>query len=203
MIKTLIFDFGDVFINLDKQGALDNALNLFNLKTFTPDLNATNIAYETGQISTQEFVSFYADKFKNLNEDEIINAWNYILKDFPEHRLEFLKSLKENGKYQLILLSNTNELHIDWIKEHISFYDEFKACFDIFYLSHEIELRKPNTDIFQFVLTENNLKAQECLFIDDLPENTETAQIMGFNIWNIKPESEDVTTLFKTNNHLF
>ena len=44
-IKTLIFDFGDVFINLDKQGAQQNALDLFSLETFEDDMLATNIHY--------------------------------------------------------------------------------------------------------------------------------------------------------------
>ena len=46
MIKTLIFDFGDVFINLDKSGAMQNALDLFGLKNFDADMIAINIKYE-------------------------------------------------------------------------------------------------------------------------------------------------------------
>lgn len=203
MIKTLIFDFGDVFINLDKKGALDNALNLFKIKTFTTDLNNINIAYETGTITTETFIDFYTNKFKYLSKEDIINAWNFILKDFPLHRLDFLNALKKEAKYNLILLSNTNQMHIDWIIENVSFYNEFKSCFDKFYLSHEIKLRKPNEDIFQFVLNENKLNAQECLFVDDLPENTLTAKNMGFHTWNINPENEDVTTLFSKNTKLF
>ena len=43
MIDTLIFDFGDVFINLDKQGAMQNALNLFKMDTLEDDMIKTNI----------------------------------------------------------------------------------------------------------------------------------------------------------------
>ena len=46
MIKTLIFDFGDVFINLDKEGAMKNALNLFGLETFSDEMVAFNSLYE-------------------------------------------------------------------------------------------------------------------------------------------------------------
>lgn len=67
MIKTLIFDFGDVFINLDKAGAMQNALDVFGLKTFDEDMIATNIRYEIGRISTSEFIQFYTSKFSNLN----------------------------------------------------------------------------------------------------------------------------------------
>jgi putative hydrolase of the HAD superfamily len=49
-IRSIIFDFGDVFINLDKEGAMSNALKLFQLEHFDDDMLATNIAYEMGQI---------------------------------------------------------------------------------------------------------------------------------------------------------
>ena len=203
MIKTIIFDFGDVFINLDKAGAKKNALTLFGNDSFSEDMIAFNALYEQGLISTKEFLNFYLDNFPNLNEEHIFNAWNYILKNFPKHRLEFLQNLKKENKYKLILLSNTNELHINWIKENISFFEEFKICFDEFYLSHEINLRKPNNDIYEFVLNENNLIANECLFIDDTKENTNTAEKLGIHCWNIDETSEDVVNLFNIKSELF
>ena len=62
MIKTLIFDFGDVFINLDKQGAMNNALRLFRMDVFEDDMISTNMQYEIGGISTTEFIRFYKNK---------------------------------------------------------------------------------------------------------------------------------------------
>ena len=203
MIKTLIFDFGDVFINLDKSGAMQNALDLFGLKNFDADMIAINIKYEIGQISTSEFIHFYKSKFPKLNEEEIINAWNSIIKDFPEYRLDFIKKIAVQKKYKLILLSNTNDMHINFIKKQVSFYENFRACFDTFYLSQEINLRKPNTDIFDFVLKENNLNPKECLFIDDTKENTTAAETLGINVWNIDETLEDVINLFEIKNDLF
>jgi len=202
-IKTIIFDFGDVFINLDKEGAMKNALTLFELDTLPEDLIAINTLYEQGLISTDEFIEFYTDNFPKLSRKEIIDAWNYILKDFPEERLNFLKHLKQEHDYNLILLSNTNELHINWIKENVTFYEDFKSCFNQFYLSHEINLRKPNSDIYQFVLNENNLKAENCLFIDDTLENTDAASNLGIHIWNIDETKENVIDLFTIKKDLF
>ncbi|SDI20521.1 HAD family hydrolase [Winogradskyella thalassocola] len=203
MIKTLIFDFGDVFINLDKPGAMQNALDVFKLETFEADMIKTNELYEVGKISTSEFIQFYKTKFPHVSEAVLIDAWNFIIKDFPNHRLDFIKNLAIQKEYKLILLSNTNNMHINFIKQNVSFYEEFKACFDVFYLSQEIQLRKPNTDIFEFVLSENNLKPKECLFIDDTKDNTDTAAIMGFKTWNIDETKEDVITLFETKKELF
>ncbi len=202
-IKTLIFDFGDVFINLDKKGAMQNALNLFNLETFESDMIEINILYEIGKISTSEFIEFYKSKFQNLNEADIINAWNYIIKDFPKHRLDFIENLSQKKEYQLVLLSNTNNLHIEFVKDNVPFFEDFKNCFDAFYLSQEIHLRKPNADIFEFVLKENNLISNACLFIDDTKDNTDTAKKLGFNIWNIDETKEDIVDIFKIKKELF
>lgn len=203
MIKTLLFDFGDIFINLDKKGAMQNALDLFNLKEFSEEMIAFNSFYEQGLISTDEFLEFYQENFPKLTSDQILDAWQYILKDFPVHRLEFIQQLASDKTYKLILLSNTNELHINWVKENVSFYDDFKNCFDAFYLSHEIHLRKPNSDVYQFVLDEHQLKADEVLFIDDTEENILAASKLGIHTWHLDPKSQDITDLFTINRHLF
>ena len=203
MIKTIIFDFGDVFINLDKEGILYNALNIFGIDSFPAAMLKTNALYEMGLITTDSFLKFYTNEFPHVSKKNMINLWNSILKDFPIHRLDFLNELSKQKDYKLILLSNTNTLHIDWIIEHVPFYEEFKNCFDAFYLSHEIHLRKPNRDIYEFVLNKNSIKPEECLFIDDTAENTDTAKSIGINTWNINPKNEDVINLFTVNHHLF
>jgi len=67
MNKTLIFDFGDVFINLDKEGAMNHALDIFKLKTLSEELIAFNSLYEQGLISTEEFIEFYLENFPDLD----------------------------------------------------------------------------------------------------------------------------------------
>ncbi|MBQ0767860.1 MAG: HAD family phosphatase [Bizionia sp.] len=203
MIKTLIFDFGDVFINLDKEGAMANALEVFKIEELPEELVAMNALYEQGLLSTEEFVDFYSTNFPELSKNDIIEAWNYILCDFPVRRLEFIQQLAKDKKYKLILLSNTNELHIECIEKHISFYEDFKTCFDKFYLSHEVMMRKPDATIFEFVLSENNLKPEECLFIDDTSENTEAASVLGINVWNNNPKTEDIIDIFTLKRELF
>ncbi|MCK5401162.1 MAG: HAD-IA family hydrolase [Flavobacteriaceae bacterium] len=205
MIKTIIFDFGDVFINLDKEGAMLHALNLFKTDSFSDEMIATNNLYEKGLISTSSFIKFYKDCFPSIAETEIIETWNIIIRDFPKHRLEFLKTLTEEKKYTLILLSNTNELHIKQVVKIMNSinYIKFKNCFDKFYLSHEIHLSKPSLDIFQFVLDENSLLAKECLFVDDTKDHTIAAAQLGINTWNLNPKTEDITQLFEIKKKLF
>jgi putative hydrolase of the HAD superfamily len=154
--------------------------------------------YEIGKISTQEFVDTFSLMFPAISEIEFKNAWNAILKDFPLHRLDFLRSLAASKKYRIFLLSNTNSLHISWVQKTwgAELYSEFKKCFEKFYLSHEIHLRKPNQDIYKFVLNTNRLVPEETFFIDDIEENTTTASTLGINVWNINPACEDVVDLF-------
>lgn len=195
MINTLVFDFGDVFLNLDKS-ATRRALEKFGISDFSPEMKLKNEAYEMGLIPTKDFISYYTEKFPLLSEEEFIIAWNSILLDFPIHKLNFLKRLAEEHIFELILLSNTNELHIAWVEEHVPFFNDFKACFHAFYLSHEIEMRKPNKDIYEFVLRNHERVPEQVLFIDDTFENTEAAKSLGIQVWNIQPRVEDVVDLF-------
>ncbi|WP_108868279.1 HAD family hydrolase [Aquimarina aquimarini] len=197
MIKTLVFDFGDVFINLDKPATEREFLKLGEISSVS-EIQRLNKRYEVGAISTQELITSFQTLVPEASKNEIINAWNAILKDFPKHRFEFIKKIASEQQYKLILLSNTNELHIKWIAEHIPFFEEFKSCFDIFYLSHQIQMRKPNTEIFEFVLNQNKLNPTETLFIDDTKENTDAAASLGIHTWNNNPKTEDVTSLFTT-----
>jgi len=202
MIKTIIFDFGDVFINLDK-AATERGLKSLGLSKFSEEMNTMNQVYEMGLISSSTFLEFYQEQIPKSKSEELINSWNSVLLDFPLHRLEFLKKLKKDKRFNLILLSNTNELHIDSVKKNISFYEDFKGCFDKFYLSHEIGFRKPNTEIYEFILKENKLLAKECFFIDDTKENTDSAEKLGIKTWNINPKNEDITEIFNKNSNAF
>jgi putative hydrolase of the HAD superfamily len=95
-------------------------------------------------------------------------------------------------------LSNTNDLHISWIQRTWGekLFLEFKNCFEKFYLSHEIHLRKPNKDIYEYVIQSNKILPEETFFVDDTEENTDAANRLGIKSWNLNPNSEDVVDLF-------
>lgn len=203
MIDTLIFDFGDVFINLDKQEAHNNALQLLRTKNIPDSVIEINKQYETGLIDDVAFLNFYKMEFPWLDNIQIIESWNSIIKDFPIYRLDFLKQIKAQNKFKLILLSNTNNIHIEYVKQTVPFYETFKNSFDWFFLSQEIKLRKPNTDIYQFVLETSQTNPENALFVDDTFENIEAAKALGLNVWHINPQTEDITELFTKQSPLF
>lgn len=197
MIKNIIFDFGDVFINLDKP-ATERNLATLGVTQITQNMLHIAQLYEMGLLSTEAFVRRSVQDLKIPSDEQFVDIWNAILLDFPTHRFDFVKKLAASKKYRLFLLSNTNKLHINWVKDNwgMEVYNSFKALFEQFYLSYEISLRKPNFDIFEFLLQENNLLAEQTLFIDDTPQNTKTAEQLGMKTWTIDPMRDDVVNLF-------
>lgn len=202
MIKAIIFDFGDVFINLDKE-ATSKKLQEMDIDDLDDEITAKNRQYEQGFVTSDEISDYYRAQFPQLKQDDFLDSWNAMLLEFPEYRFRFIQKLAKEKDYKLILLSNTNENHINHIKSNVSFFKEFSECFDAFYLSHEIGLRKPDPEIFEFIMDQHDLKPEDCLFIDDTKENTDIAERLGFNTWNIEPTREDIIDLFTTKKELF
>lgn len=196
MIKNIIFDYGDVFINLNKQATL-RKLAAFGVTEFTKNDYSILYDYEKGLISTKRFLKSFTNNYPQVKHKDLIDAWNAILLDFPLYRMKFIKDLAASKKYRLFLLSNTNDLHISRIQQNwgTALYNEFKNCFERFYLSYEIHLRKPDKEIYEFVLYEGHLVADETFFIDDTKENTDAALQLGIHVWNIDPATEDVVEL--------
>ena len=196
MIKNLIFDFGDVFINLDK-GIVPSGILNYGKSPESPELIEIAARYEKGALSSENFVSTVCSILEENRPEIIIKLWNSMIKDFPEERLSFIEKLKESRRYRMFLLSNTNELHIKYVEEVMgaSRYQRFKNCFEEFYLSHEIGMRKPDSEIFKFVLDSNYLEAQETLFIDDTLEHIVSAGKIGIHTWHLQVGQETVLKL--------
>ncbi|MEM7486975.1 MAG: HAD family phosphatase [Bacteroidota bacterium] len=196
MIKNIILDFGDIFIDLDKS-ATAKAMEKFGFSGLTTDLDTLFKEYEKGTISSVAFLNDVSRHFPTATRQDLIGAWNAILLDFPDKRLEFIEALAKENRYRLFLLSNTNDIHIEYVKQQMGMerFNRFKESFEVFYLSYEMGMRKPDTEIFEFVLEENKLVAGETFFVDDTKENTDTAASIGINTWNLNVGKEDITQL--------
>ncbi|KAF2079229.1 HAD family hydrolase [Flavobacterium sharifuzzamanii] len=195
MINAIIFDFGDIFINLDKPATI-SGLQKLGMKEWNNEFDQLNLSFEVGAISPEDFVGGFQKQLPNASKEDILKAWNAVLADFPFYRLEFLQELSK--KYRLFLLSNTDSIHINTFEEKsgVSFYKDFYACFEKVYFSFDIGMRKPDPKIYQFVLNENNLIAENTLFVDDKTENTDSAATLGIKVWNLQVGKEDVVDLF-------
>lgn len=196
MINAIIFDFGDVFINLEKEKSIEEFKKL-GLPEPNDELIAQNDLFEKGQISELEFIESFQKFLPNASLEEITKAWNSIIGDFPLHRLEFLQML--STRYRLFLLTNTDAIHIDRFEHKVgmSFYSDFYRCFEKVYYSYEMGMRKPEPEIFQAIINKHDLSPKRTLFIDDKKINTDAAENLGMYVWNLQPDKEDVTQLFE------
>ena len=104
MIKNLIFDFGDIFLNLDKE-AVYRELETYGFKEMTPQLLVLAQDYETGLITSEAFLDGLQAHFPHAKKAGLKKAWNSILLDFPDYRLDFIEQLKQEGAHRLFLLS--------------------------------------------------------------------------------------------------
>jgi HAD superfamily hydrolase (TIGR01509 family) len=174
--RNIIFDLGGVILNIDFELTAKAFADL-GVKDFSDHFGQFKISplflsYEVGNIDDSTFFdAIRKETGLPLTDEQITRAWNALLLDFPQERIDLLLELKQ--RYNIYLLSNTNALHAtqfqEQLKQQTGLYLE-----DIFhkvYMSHQVHLRKPGKEIYELVLQENNLKPEETLFLDDTHTN--------------------------------
>jgi FMN phosphatase YigB (HAD superfamily) len=199
--KAIVFDLGGVLMNLSYRKTADafKALGLDDFDAIYSQAKQTGIfdAFETGKISPAIFRLKLRDWLgAEIRDEEIDFAWNAMLLGMPAQRIELLASLKT--RYRIFLLSNTNEIHLDAVfsmmqKDHG--FADLGHVMEKQYYSCRMGMRKPDAEIFQYVLNEQGLKASEVLFIDDSIQHTAGAGSIGILTHHLK-EGEDLSKLF-------
>lgn len=186
-IKNIIFDLGGVLLNLNY------SLTSSAFQKLSPEFSSFDAVYseqqhkhlfenfEKGTITPQQFRNGICSCVqKNIADSLIDEAWNKMLLDFPKERVELLEKLKKH--YRLFLLSNTNKIHIEAysqkLKDNFGF-TNLSHIFEQEYYSYNLGMRKPDPEIFQFVLSTNKLMPSATLFIDDSPQHIQTASSIG------------------------
>jgi putative hydrolase of the HAD superfamily len=184
-IKHIIFDLGGVLLNIDYNLTRDAfvATGIENFDEIYSQLHQESLfdQWEMGLMARQEFVqTLQRASSRPISEEQILSAWNAMLLDFPVRRLQLLQQLRLY--YDLFLLSNTNEVHEEafngiLMRQHGI--PNLGVFFDKVYLSHRVGMRKPDPEIFRRVLTDNQLKPEHTLFIDDSPQHIAGAKEAG------------------------
>ena len=191
-IKNIIFDLGGVFLNIDfsltSKAFIDLGVFQFN-EMFTQHFsNPLFELLETGKITEAEFYEAFRQETKMpLTNEQIKNAWNALLLDFPSDRIDWLENIA--NKYQVFLFSNTNQIHYNHFIEYFAAQfpgKNFDSFFIKAYYSQFLGLRKPYPESFQAILDEQGLHAEETLFIDDTFKNIEAAQALGLQTIHLK-----------------
>jgi len=198
--RNLLFDFGNVIIDIDVPGTIDRLKALTNKDSAEKVFDEALLKYETGKINTDIFINTLLSQCgPKVQALDIIEAWNSMLIGIPDYRLEMLAMLRP--RYNLYLLSNTNELHIEWItrylKKKFNILDFEKQYFDGVYYSHLVKDRKPNPSIYQHIMTDASLTPSLTLFMDDVQVNLDSASQLGFGT-HLVTAQEDIAEYLKS-----
>lgn len=191
-IKNIIFDLGGVIlnINLELTEQAFARLGVHNFHDFYTMQKSVPLfdRLETGKISPLEFFNELRDTTGlSLTDEEIVQAWNALLLDFPKERIQWLEQIR--NQYKIYLLSNTNQIHYNaFIKTFKDeFNEDFNNLFITAYYSHHLGLRKPSVEIFETVLNKEQLIPAETLFIDDTRPNIDAAASVGLQTIHLIP----------------
>lgn len=191
--KAIVFDFGNVIINID----VEKTVLAFSELTFKSSAKVKQLfadaevfkKYETGHYTDDEFRDMIRQVLSYpLNDQEIDQAWNALLLDVPTKRLDFLESLKM--KYPIYLLSNTNNIHIEQCQQYFRTkfgIPNFENIFTETFLSYKMGLWKPDYKIYDAVISKIGFKPEEILFLDDNQDNIDAATDLGIQCIKINP----------------
>ena len=189
--KNLIFDIGDVIIDIDftvTVAAFQKlaAVDFSEIISYTRQHKIFDLL-ETGKITAQQF----RDELKvfmkpDITDEEINAAWNTIIIGYPENKFRLLKELK--SRYKTFALSNTNEIHVDTFNQAVKTkfgVKDFEEFFHHAYYSNQIGFRKPEKEIYKWILEKENLNPLETFFVDDNAANAEAAKEIGIQAYQL------------------
>jgi len=196
-IEAIIFDLGGVIINIDFNLTLRALEQYTDRKLGEGEYLTKNpifYEFETGKLSEKEFFENLTHIYKlQANQEQLVKAWNALLLDIPESRVELVSKL--SNQYQTFILSNTNPTHLFEVENILRQQTKANSLKEIVqkpYYSFEMQKAKPETAIYEQVIEENNLVPQKTLFVDDSLANIEGARKLGLQTLHINPKQNSI-----------
>ncbi len=183
-MKVIVFDMGGVLLPLKVQRCMDSFRRIlgprFDRLGLGSDGEGESVMaeYERGWIDTDEFVGrILSWCLPGTTEEDVRRAWTDMLTYVPAERIEFIKKLRADG-YRIFLLSNTSELHWEYV---IHTTPELEDCFEHVFLSYLENLSKPDPEFFRRVTEYIGVRPSDIIFVDDLPANRDAAEKYGWS----------------------
>jgi HAD superfamily hydrolase (TIGR01509 family) len=179
-IEALLFDLGKVLIDFDFEIGLRSML----ASCLTPRDKFEAVLwdekwmrrYERGEISTEDFHKYLCDSASlNMDLARFQETWSSIFLPDPIVSEDILLALKAN--YPLILVSNTNHGHAEFIRDKYNIFNHF----DHLIFSHEVGSLKPDRRIFESAIAASGRSPGNLFFTDDREENVLAAREMGMH----------------------
>jgi len=177
-IRVVFFDIGNVLLRFNAKAFV------LHLSRATGRSPLTIAGYfwiehlsdklERGILTPAEFFKLFRAKLGyKENWNVFTKAWcDFTLNPETEKIMDAVRL-----RHKVYLLSNTNELHYDFIRRNYSFPRRAHGAL----LSYRLGLRKPEPAIYRAALTRARAAAPETVFIDDLKENVAAARRLGIN----------------------
>ncbi len=188
-IKAVIFDLGNVLVNIDWQKTFECLTGKALVENFDWDrFQDVLFTYEKGLMSSARF----RDELRDLmnapcTDEEIDQCWNAMIFDFPQIRKKIVKRLRQD--YPVYVLSNINDIHRKYVVSQ-PYWEP--TLFDKVFWSCKLGSRKPEKEIYLKVLSEIKRKPQEVLFFDDREDNVLAARDLGIKTVHVDKPLEEI-----------
>ena len=176
MISTVIFDLGNIFVTVDHDLIFSNIKKELNNHFSIDELkhkfeqSAARKSYELGAIDSDTFYKALKSELQiDISQMTLRKCWQEIFTGI-DGTISMLPELKKQVK--LGMISDTNPWHIDIIGEQFDIF----GYFDDMIFSYDVNLTKPNPQIFKLGLERMNSEPESCVYVDDLEINIEAAR---------------------------
>jgi epoxide hydrolase-like predicted phosphatase len=177
MIKAIVFDYGgvvgtDVMNFIHERVARKVGLPFENVKA---EFKKLSPAIQKGEMSASMFY-LRLGKVLNIDPNELEKIWTATFEENARVNKEVVEIVRllKNGGYKIALCTNNISPFVKMHNKHMDF-----SIFPVQIVSCEIGMRKPEKEIYEYTLKQLNVKADECIFIDDKPANIEAAKNIG------------------------
>ena len=189
MIEVVYFDLGKVIVDFDHSRAAQELLKVtpLSLKEAMAVLSDDELVseYETGRLSSQEHYRKVCRRLQmEVSIEKFRELWGSMFLPEPLLSESFLQDLKK--RYRLMLLSNTNEIHFDFVIQNYPILRMIEERL----LSYQAGCMKPQTRIFELAIKKAGVAPENIFFTDDRPENIEAAQRSGIQALLFQSETQ-------------
>lgn len=178
--SVIVFDLGNVIVPFDYNiaiGKLNKIENKLGDKFYSYFKSHYEFhrQHERGDITSEQFIEQLINELGHkLDSETFIDIIGAIFRVNVEV-VALLPELKK--KYTLVILSNTNLIHMNYVTRNYTFI----PYFDKLVLSHEVKAVKPEPAIYKAVENFTQKPPHEHIFIDDIAEYAEAAKKMGWD----------------------
>jgi glucose-1-phosphatase len=184
-IHTLLIDIGQVLVALDLPAVLESIAPHTPLTLEELELrlvkNADILLYETGLISSQQVYERVTNLLEtSVSFDQFRDMWVRLFRIESDSQGRLISAVlfrELKRRYRLVALSNTNQMHFDYLTRSLPLVNEF----DDLVLSYRVKAMKPDRRIYEAALEITGCTPEELFFVDDMPENVAVAREMGIS----------------------